>query len=133
MSDLISRQDAVDEIQMLMEQSEDDEHDKIWNNAIRGAVNAVKHHTKSAQPEPQWIPCSERLPEDGQEVLVYAVGKADGFIGDNVIALSERFMFRLFPAWNGVGQWKSPWEYFSSNYEITHWMPLPDPPKGEQE
>ncbi len=51
MSDLISRQDAVDEIQMLMEQSEDDEHDKTWNNAIRGAVNAVKHHTKSAQPE----------------------------------------------------------------------------------
>ena len=50
-NDLIRRQDAIDEIQMLLEQSEDDEHDKTWNNAIRGAVNAVKHHTKSAQPE----------------------------------------------------------------------------------
>ena len=24
------------------------------------------------QPEPHWIPCSERLPENGRQVLVYA-------------------------------------------------------------
>lgn len=48
---LIYLDDAVEAIEMLLEQSEDDEHDTTWNNAIRGAINAVKHHTKSAQPD----------------------------------------------------------------------------------
>lgn len=48
---MIYLDDAIDAIEMLLEQSEDDEHDTTWNNAIRGAINAVKHHTKSAQPE----------------------------------------------------------------------------------
>ena len=45
------RQGAIDAIELLLEQSEDDEHDKIWNNAIRGSINAVKHHVPSAQLE----------------------------------------------------------------------------------
>ena len=45
------RQAAIDAIEILLEQSEDDEHDKTWNNAIRGSINAVKHHVPSAQPE----------------------------------------------------------------------------------
>lgn len=82
---MIYRQDAIDEIEMLLEQSEDDEHDRTWNNAIRGSINAIKHHVPSAQPEDvihitgrrkfvsefdfdedeperkkgEWIPCSE--------------------------------------------------------------------------
>lgn len=86
----------------------------------------------SAQPESHWIPCSDRLPELDQEVLVYAIGKVDGF-GDSVIAMSKRHIFRLFSSSEGVEGWTSPWPYFVSNYEITHWMPLPDPPKGERE
>lgn len=53
--DLISRQDAIEEVEMLLEQSEDDEHDKTWNNAIRGAINAVKRHVPSAQRMGEWI------------------------------------------------------------------------------
>ena len=56
MNDLISRQAAIETIGILLEQSEDDEHDKTWNNAIRSSINAVKHHLPSAQPE---ISCSE--------------------------------------------------------------------------
>lgn len=81
----------------------------------------------------EWVSVKDRLPEDGQEVLVYAVGKADGFIGNSVTTISERFIFRLFPWSDGVEEWRSPWEYFDSNYEITHWMPLPKQPKGEEE
>lgn len=47
--DLINRQDAIEAIEILLEQSEDDEHDKTWNIAIRGSINAVKHHVPSAQ------------------------------------------------------------------------------------
>ena len=49
--DYISRQAAIDAVEMLLEQSEDDEHDKTWNNAIRGAINSIEHHVPSAQPE----------------------------------------------------------------------------------
>jgi hypothetical protein len=49
--DVISRHEAIDAIEILLEQSEDDEHDKTWNNAIRGSINAVKHHVPSAQAD----------------------------------------------------------------------------------
>lgn len=80
----------------------------------------------------EWIPTIERLPELNQEVLVYAVGKIDGFIGSSVYALTERFLFKFFPSSEGTEEWRSPWEYFMEDYEITHWMPLPEPPKEER-
>jgi len=80
---------------------------------------------------PRWIPVTERLPEVGEDVLVYAVGKSDDF--SSVIAIADRIIFRLFPSSEGVETWSSPWQYFMTNYEITHWMPLPEPPKEEKE
>lgn len=78
---------------------------------------------------PEWISVEERFPEIDTNVLVYAIGKIDGFIGDTVIAISRRCVFRLFP-WNeGIEVWENPWQYFTTDYDVTHWMPLPEPPK----
>lgn len=66
-------------------------------------------------PEPQWIPVTERLPEEGEFVLVYGdlyPNKHDG----GVIAVSKRM------DWNY-------WQGFGRERNITHWMPLPEPPK----
>jgi hypothetical protein len=56
----------------------------------------------------EWIPVSERLPEDGVQVLACTKhGKAFS-------AHCERGKFRA-----------------SGSVTVTHWMPLPQPPKGE--
>lgn len=56
----------------------------------------------------EWIPLSEKLPEDGVQVLACTKhGKAFS-------AHCERGKFRV-----------------SGSVTVTHWMPLPQPPKGE--
>ena len=56
-----------------------------------------------------WIPCSERLPENQLDVLVYERnrGVVIGFCASD-------------------GQWANDAINFSG---VTHWQPLPDPPK----
>lgn len=57
----------------------------------------------------EWIPVSERLPEDSGFYLVHHKG---GFV-------SERYFYEDAP------------EIFAQvqNYPVTHWMPLPAAPK----
>lgn len=100
---------------------------------MRMAADAIEELlAKDTNVPSKWISVDERLPEIDMNVLVYAVGKIDGFIGDTVIAISRRSVFRLFP-WNeGVEIWENPWQYFTTDYEVTHWMPLPEPPKEDK-
>ena len=65
----------------------------------------------------QWIPVSERLPTDSKAVLVYAP--------------RNRNIFECFHRSDGY------WETASYTFgilhdEVTHWMPLPQPPEGKK-
>lgn len=82
---------------------------------------------------PRWIPVMEKLPEKNIEVLIFAEGKIDGFLGDTAIAISKRYDLKIFTDYEGVEVWQSPWQYFLTDYEITHWMPLPTPPEPKKE
>ena len=83
--------------------------------------------------EEGWISVKDKMPKMDHEVLVYAVGKIDGFIGDSAYAICKRFIQHILPSSPGHEVWNTPWQYFHTDFEITHWMPLPEPPKEEDE
>ena len=58
------------------------------------------------EPKQRWIPVKERLPENGKYVLAYS---AD----DDYTTIEARHKFEVF--------------------QITHRMPLPEPPKEEED
>lgn len=104
----------------------------------------------------RWIPVSEMLPESGQEVLIYYYDEGyeihqtyivnyfcKGAVMDETVDYSiespeERLLDSLF---NPANQIKAPEDGFyvyESQWRkhaniITHWMPLPEPPKEVEE
>jgi len=65
----------------------------------------------------RWIPVTERLPENDQWALCFMKDKSFG-------------TFSVFQ-WNYIDwQWNDGNEWFDEK-DVTHWMPLPEPPKGE--
>lgn len=70
------------------------------------AANLRKNDNCAAIAQ-QWIPVTERLPKQGQEVIVYSGG----------VSIPTVFAY----------------QFWDKNYEswerITHWMPMPEPPK----
>lgn len=73
--------------------------------------------TESLQP--QWISVKDRLPDADE--------------GDDFLAVSKNGNF-VFEAYfvRDCGRGKNLWNDGCGNfYEVTHWMPLPEPPKEE--
>ena len=64
----------------------------------------------------KWIPVTERLPEFGRQVLI-----TDG------IYITRGYVLNFII--KGVSPWCT--EAPVMPHTITHWMPLPEPPKGE--
>ena len=60
----------------------------------------------------QWIPVSERLPEESGEYLTYC-GEYDGIC----VLYCEVLKTKI--------KWRTKWK------EVTYWQPLPEPPKEE--
>ena len=82
-----------------------------WNYVVgcEDVENLVKL-AQTIEPEQRWIPCSERLPEYGQNVLVCY---EDGSMGVNKV----------------IDEYDEEWFI----YWVVAWMPLPEPWKGEQD
>ena len=101
MSDLIDRQTAIDALHMhLMYRMGTDSNKKRLDEWI--------NNLPSAQPVQRWIPCSERLPEEGSYLVWMPFAPPEG---------------RIAVADYCDGYWniKTP---------ISAWMPLPAPYRG---
>ena len=76
------------------------------------------------EQQPRWIPVTERLPENDCPVLVTYLGFHDRSPRANMLAYIDRDLGWCW--WNDdIPDWTP------CAVEITHWMPLPQPPKEE--
>jgi hypothetical protein len=81
----------------------------------------------------EWIPVTERLPEEDGKYLVFEQS------GGRTVVSVLRFAkdARKVDRYDFKGRWKNAWYEYDSEWghytvdSVTHWMPLPEPPKGE--
>lgn len=141
MMDLISREEAIEVLSLgkeILSRVLDDmdvvgvyrEKYSYGLELTESYINDIEE-LQPAQPEPQWIPCSERLPEDGKRVLATHLGglNPDRQVIEHVYANGKFTM-----GWDMDMNMDSP--TFGQRYmgEVIAWMPLPEPYRGgEQE
>ena len=108
MDDLISRLAAIDALdgEIKLKDSDDVDSVALYIQQVARKINELP----SAQ---QWIPCSERMPNEGVEVLVSA------------------WTDSIMIAWLEDGEWTTDEFSFEENCDVIAWCPLPEPYKGE--
>ena len=84
-----------------------------WEEKIKRIADYLISNGVTVQ---EWIPVTERLPEKGQEVLVFDT--RENWTGFAWLRPDE--------TWTALG-----FDFPFDLGEVTHWMPLPQPPKGE--
>ena len=82
---------------------------------------AIASQINGLQTTNRWIPCSERMPAEFEDVLVVYLD----FMGEKHI--TEAYMEDEENAFD----WRSTWNGDVIDAKVTHWMPLPDAPKEE--
>lgn len=124
--DTISRQSAIQAAECIV-----DHHAITPYQTMRSAMDHLQRILRgmpSAQPEQQWIPCSERMPDANGMYLVTMMEKAKaedlGFDLDEIEVRKMRYSCN-------VG-WQMPrhipkWIDDVITDEVIAWMPLPEP------
>ena len=75
-----------------------------------------RENAKLRASVPKWISVNDRLPEDESDVLAYSRNGEEG---------------RIYPANYAKGVWFDCIFNTPATDTTTHWMPIPEPPKGE--
>lgn len=106
---------------------------KPWSMASKGmARNTLYALKQTVQVMPEieksgWISVKERMPPLKEKVLVWAVGKSKLTMGKTHCDVT--FTAEVM----GEVRWWEFWLWFLEDWDITHWMPLPDAPEVEDE
>ena len=83
---------------------------------LRKAADAIKQLISHGVTVQEWISVKDRLPEPWKQVLIYS-----------------RHDFCEVALYIGIpGKWRVTWNHDMLDADsVTHWMPLPEMPKGE--
>ena len=109
-------------------------------------ANIADHLLANGVTVQRWIPVTERLPEDGEIVLIYDGNayqwKKNQSVAKFVKGKSKEQLkaegYKIICSADEHGNNKKPYRWVSTNSPmswfgqmVTHWMPLPQPPKEE--
>ena len=113
--------------------SNDEEKREEWLrwSAILAERTAFKHDVYDAptiEPEPRWIPCSERLPKEKQDVLLLMPQNMVVGFWEDVLSDGGRTWY----ANSGNGYFTDMDVLYGYDDPIA-WMPLPKPYGGDEE
>ena len=116
MVDLIDRQDLLKNLNRFAPEKYD------------ALVNDIIKKQPTIEVKPQWIPCSERLPEDDNEVLITVWDAEDDYV-------------EVYKGFYQGHEWWTQWCHGCSKIKdepcgeniVIAWMPLPASYKGEQD
>lgn len=130
MSDLISRKTALERAEACTFTDKNEKRKFMdWLN-----------YCLDAAIEPQWIPCSERMPEEHDSIFKkkfkgtdrWNNGMFEGISDDvNVTVECKDGKRKTMTSHTLDGKWKCETEYKFSHFKVIAWMPLPQPYKGE--
>ncbi|WP_158826697.1 DUF551 domain-containing protein [Mucilaginibacter lacusdianchii] len=76
-----------------------------------------------------WISIKEKLPAENQPVLLYNINSDP----DTVYGLLDNYLVSALTTKNGQPEWEDHLAAPQSLTNYTHWMPLPEPPRSEDE
>ena len=86
----------------------------------KGYADGLRHR------ETEWISVDERLPEEDEAMRYFNFGNV---IVVTVLAVCNKTIQLKNRVFDGENwEWSPQTNYFE---EVTHWMPLPEPPEGE--
>ena len=100
------------------------EFESGFNNGLNQAMWEITHAPTLTQPN-EWVSVEDRLPEENVTVLVF---NADPHAEKYVLA-RYRVVVHFGRCWCQFDQEYDSW--CASCWKVTHWMPLPQPPKEE--
>ena len=93
--------------------------------------DVADHLIRNGVTVQEWISVDDRLPSDEQDVLVIAHGW-----GGRLVYVGSHKRVEAQKSWlTGITNKSSEWLLWGWSYlkepRVTHWMPMPQPPKGE--
>lgn len=114
-----------DGVEIEEQKSYEVDHAQNYNKTLEHDADIIRKQINAG-----WIPVEERLPEDDVDVLVTYADIDDEEYADittttygNAYLGGNKLDFK---------EWRSPFEYFKSNYKVTAWQYLPEPYRPER-
>ena len=99
--------------------------DNCYECIKEACKNIIRNHVNDG-----WIPVQDKLPEDDVDVLITYADIDDENYTD--ICITTYGYAYLGGNKLDFKEWRSPFEYFKTNYKVIAWRPLPEPYKQER-
>ena len=121
-SDLISKTETVERLRGVLDVTVPiTDYDGGYVDGVEVGISTIST-MPTIQPEPQWIPVSERLPETTDPVLTTYIVNGDRsrkYVEESAYYENDEY-------------WCSPWDEYrkeGTRIEVIAWMPEPEPYK----